>query len=291
MVRSSWGVVVVPMLLVACAPGQNQELASLREEVAQLRAVAGPPPASLDSLYPPAAQGPVLLMRMVGLAEALSGLGVDVFQQDRENVPAGLERFRSEYAAVAALVPEWQASYPMEPVEALAAALETGDPAQIGPAFEAVGAVCHDCHVANMSKVQFRYRWGDFGSIALTDPSSGRSLNFRQMMQEMEMAFVGVGTDLAQGQLANARQNFATFQARFDLVASACAYCHASEREYFVDADVRRLIQQLGAALRTAAPDGAQMMQLGQRIGEESCARCHLVHGPAAMAKARWAAR
>lgn len=289
MVRVSVGVAIISVLMAACAPGQSRELASLREEVTQLRAVAGPPPASLDRLYPPAAPGPLLLMRMLGLSEALTGVAVDAFERDIENARAGLERFRTEYASVAGLVPEWQGAYPTEPVDALATALESGDPARIGAGFEAVGAVCHECHVANMPMVQYRYRWSDFDRITLSDPSSGRGLSFRQLMQELEMAFVGVGTDLRQQQVMNAREQFATFQARFDLLTAACAYCHASERKYFVDADIRQLIQRLGATLRNDAPDTDLVMQLGRQIGEESCARCHLVHGPAALTRERWA--
>ncbi len=279
---------VVVIVLTGCAGEQNEELSRLREEVAELRNMVGPPPSSLDSLYPPVAPGPVMLQRMLELGEAFSGIAVDVFEQDVEHARAGLERFRNEYVAVSRLVPEWQAGYPAGPVDTLVAAVESGDPERIGAAFEGVGAVCHECHVANMAKVHYRYRWGDFAKIRLVDPSSGRELSYRQLMQEMETAFVGIGADLRQQQPDNARTQFATFQARFRLLATACVACHATEREYFIDAGVQQTVQRLGAVLQSDTPDAAAAAELGQQIGMESCAKCHLVHGPAALAKARW---
>ncbi len=279
---------VVLIVLTGCAGEENEELSRLREEVAELQTMVGPPPSSLDSLYPPVAPGPVLLQRMLELGAAFSGVAVDVFEQDVEHARASLDRFRTEYVAVSRLVPEWEAGYPAGPVEALEAAVESGDPERIGAAFEGVGAVCHECHVANMAKVHYRYRWGDFGKIRLMDPSSGRELSYRQLMQEMETAFVGIGTDLRQQQLDNARAQFETFQARLSLLATACVACHATERRYFIDAGVQQTVQRLGTVLQSDTPDAAAAAELSQQIGMESCAKCHLVHGPAALAKARW---
>ena len=53
--------VLVPLLVAsACSPDQSEELAQLRARVAELEAMVGPPPASLDQFYPPEAEGPVL---------------------------------------------------------------------------------------------------------------------------------------------------------------------------------------------------------------------------------------
>ena len=291
MSRLALVIVVVPVVSLACAADQREELASLREEVAELRTMVGPPPASLDSLYPPVAPGPVLLQRMVQLGEAMSGVAVDVFEQDVEHAAAGLEQFTTEYQAVSGLVPEWESAYPVGPLDSLAAAVESGDPQRIGAAFEAVGAVCHECHVANMAKVHYRYRWADFGKISLREPASGRVLTYKQLMQEMETAFSGIATDLRQQQVENAQAQFATFQARLDLLATVCVVCHATERKYFVDAGVQQMVQRLGAELQGGTPDAAQVMELGQQIGMESCSKCHLVHAPAALTKALWEGR
>ncbi len=97
----------------------------MREQVAELRAVPGPPP-SLDSLYPPFTEGPVYLQRMRALSAMLTGVGVDLAEQDVDNARSGFARFRDEYVAVAQLVPEWADDYPIEPVDGLGAVLESG---------------------------------------------------------------------------------------------------------------------------------------------------------------------
>lgn len=282
-------IAVAPVLLASCETDQGGEVARLREETARLRTMVGPPPTSLDSLYPPVGPAPVLLSRMLELGEALSAVAVDVFEQDVEHARSGLDRFRTEYDEMSRLVPEWEAAYPTGPVDSLAAAMESGDPERIGAAFVRLGAVCHECHVANMAKVHYRYRWGDFERISIDDAASGRHLTFRQLMQEMETAFTGTGVDLRQQQVENARAQFATFQMRFSMLATTCVTCHTTERKYFIDASVLQMVQQLGALLESDIPDATQAIELGQRIGAESCSKCHLVHAPAAMARASWA--
>jgi len=277
-----------PALLAGCATDPGREVARLTQEVADLRSVVGPPPASLDSLYPPFTSAPVFLFRMLELGEALSAVSVDVLEQDVEHARSGLDSFRAEYDAVSRLVSEWETAYPAGPVDSLAAALESGDSERIGAAFERVGTVCHECHVANMAKVHYRYRWGDFERISIDDAASGRHLTFRQLMQEMETAFTGIGVDLSQQQVANARAQFATFQVRFSMLATTCVTCHTTERKYFIDAGVLQMVQQLGALLQTDIPDATQAIELGRQIGAESCSKCHLVHAPAAMARASW---
>ncbi len=276
------------MVLLGCTREDTEELARLREEAAHLRVMVAPPPASLDSLYPPLAPAPLFLQRMLGLGEAFTGLAVDVFEQDAEHVATGLQHFRAEYEAVSRLVPEWQDAYPTGPLDELAAALEAGDPERIGAAFDGVGAVCHRCHVTDMAKVHFRYRWADFSTLRLTDRTTGRELSYRQLMREMEAAFVGIGVDLRQEQVENARGQFDTFQARFGLLATVCVACHTTERAYFVDARIQEAIRRLGDVLRDEAPDPDLAAELSQRIGMESCSKCHLVHGPAALTKALW---
>lgn len=276
------------LLLAGCAAEQPEEMARLRQEVAELRTRVGPPPTSLDSLYPPVAQAPMLLLRMLELGEALSGVAVDLVEQDVEHARAGLDRLKTEYAAVSRLVPEWEAAYPTDPLDEVASAMESGDPEQIGTALAAVGAVCHECHVANMAKVHYRYRWGDFARINVSDAASGRQLAFRQLMQEMETAFTGIAVDLRQQQVENARAQFATFQARFSLLATTCVACHTTERKYFIDSDVLQVMERLRVVLQSNTPDATQAMELGQQIGAESCSKCHLVHAPAALTRASW---
>ncbi|UCF39674.1 MAG: hypothetical protein JSW43_07955 [Gemmatimonadota bacterium] len=282
----------VPMaalaLAAACAPDQSAEVQQLRDRVAELEAMVGPPPASLDQFYPPQAEGPVYLARMHQLAGGITALGVDLGEQDMENVQRGFAQFRDEYLAVSQMVPEWAGQYPIEPVDRLGAALEAGDPDAIGAAFQEVGAVCHTCHVANLPKTYFRYRFGDFMALRITEPASGRELHYPDLMREIEGALTGAVVDVMQGQPDRAREHYGTFRARFELLGTVCAACHTTERRYFVDADVWEKIDALGDALAPAQPDPQLVQHTAQEIGEESCGKCHLVHAPSALTRMHW---
>ncbi len=275
-------------LAAACAPDQGAEVQQLRDRVAELEAMVGPPPASLDQFYPPHAEGPVYLARMHQLAGGITALGVDLGEQDMENVRRGFAQFRDEYIAVSQMVPEWADQYPIEPVDRLGAALDAGDPDAIGAAFQEVGAVCHTCHVANLPKTYFRYRFGDFMALRITEPASGRELHYPELMREIEAGLTGAVVDVMQGQPGRAREHYVTFRARFELLGTVCAACHTTERRYFVDADVWEKIDALGAALAPAQPDPQLVQHTVQEIGEESCGKCHLVHAPSALTRMHW---
>jgi cytochrome c556 len=282
-------VALAPLLATsACGPDQSEELARLRARVAELEAMVGPPPASLDRFYPPQAERPVYLDRMHALSTALTAIGVDLAEQDLEYVPGAFAEFRDEYVAISAMVPEWTDGYPIEPVDQLGAALEAGDPDATAEAFQAVGAVCHSCHVTNLPKAYFRYRFGDFMALRLTEPASGRELRYPELMQEIEVALIGAVVDVMQGQPERAREHYATFRARFELLGTVCAACHTTERRYFVDADVWGKIDALGTALAHAQPDPQVVQHTVQEISEESCGKCHLVHAPSAMTRMHW---
>ncbi len=261
----------------------------MRNTVAELQVMTGPPPRSLDALYPPAADAPVLLQEMFALGGALSGIAVDLSENDIEQVDAQFEKFKAMYAATARMVPEWEEDYPMEPVERLGEVLQTGDQEQAMAAIGAVGEVCHDCHVMNMAKVQQRYHWGDFTQIRVADPISGEELGFSDLKRDLESSFVGIEVDLEQRQVENARTQFEAFTGRVELLKGTCAWCHETEPKYFVDASVEGMLEQLGSVLAGASPNLEVAAKLRLGIGTESCFRCHLVHGPAALAKERWA--
>ena len=280
--------IVALAVSAACAPDQRAEVQQLRDRVAELEAMVGPPPASLDQFYPPQAEGPVYLARMHQLAGGITALGVDLGEQDMENVQRGFAQFRDEYIAVSHMVPEWADQYPIEPVDRLGAALDAGDPDAIGAAFQEVGAVCHTCHVANLPKTYFRYRFGDFMALRITEPASGRELHYPELMREIEGALTGAVVDVMQGQPDRAREHYGTFRARFELLGTVCAACHTTERRYFVDADVWEKIDALGAALAPAQPDPQLVQHTVQEIGEESCGKCHLVHAPSALTRMHW---
>jgi len=239
-------------------------------------------PASLEDLYPPRSSAPTYLLNMYGLARTLSGTVGDVLEGDMENARSNFEAFKKAYTDNSALIPEWQAWYPIEPVERLGAAIASADPAKIMPAADEVGSVCHSCHLTYMAPVQHKFRWDDFAGIAVTDPLSGEQVSFARLMLMMSTNFDGIAGDLAQGQKENALSQFAGFSARFEAMANACTICHESERHYYVSEDISDLIAGLQGELSKPEVDMGIVGKLIQSIGQESCSKCHLVHIPAA---------
>jgi hypothetical protein len=258
--------------------------------VAALRAQAGPPPSSLDQYYPPQSEAPVYMLKMQELAGLMGGMFLDLQEGDVDNVSGEFAAFKTSYAEAADMVPEWKALFPNDVVDALGAALQSGEQEGVMAAAMSVGAVCHDCHVANMVKVQQKYHWPEFLSATATDPVTDQEFVITDYMQNMEMAFTGVFTSLQQGQVDRARNYYEQFSSRFVGLANLCMNCHDTERTYFIDESVQRLVRGMGTALESNPPDADRVMELAQRIGEEACMRCHMVHLPAALAQLRFAA-
>lgn len=242
-------------------------------------------PASLDGLYPPKAQRPVLVLAMHGLNAALTGIAVDITENDREGAVANLKSFEERYREIALLVPEWKSRYPAEPVEELGKVVPGGEPGEIMAAVGKVGAVCHGCHMATMVPTQLKYHWPDFVSITVQDPVTNAEIDYPGFMQMLNASLTGVAMDLGQGQPENARTQLAAFRSRMTALKESCEACHDTDRAYFVDERIESLLADMGRALDAPAPDPTAVAALGQRIGEESCSRCHLVHFPAAYSR------
>jgi cytochrome c556 len=239
-------------------------------------------PASLDGLYPPKAQRPVLLLAMHGLNAALAGIAVDISENDRAGAMTNFESFEKQYRDTAHLVPEWESWYPTKPVEELGKIVAGGNPGEVMAAVGKVGAVCHHCHLATMVPAQLKYHWPDFGAISVQDPVTGAELDYAAFMQMLNASLVGVGMDLGQAQPENARAQLAALRSRMGTLRESCDACHDTPRAYFVDERVDSLLVDMDRALDAAATDPATVTTLTRRIGEESCHRCHLVHMPAA---------
>ncbi len=69
-------------------------------------------------------------------------------------------------------------------------------------------------------------------------------------------------------------------------VKETCAECHDTERKYYIDTEIESMIDSIGTVLQNPSVDAGKVQALGQGIGQESCFKCHLVHLPAAMARA-----
>ncbi len=243
-------------------------------------------PATLDAFYPPAVERPVYLFQMLSLDEAFAGIVVDLSEDDLTGAKDNYELFRARYAEVRALVPEWESYYPMEPVERLGEAFAAGSPDGLMAAFGKVGQTCHHCHQSTMVPVQQRYHWGDFGDLELEDPLRREAIAFSQFKQSLSANLTGIRVDLRQGQPENALRQFDAFKARFAALSESCLHCHERDDLPFTDREVQRTVEQLGQVLRESQPSSEATARLIQAIGEESCSKCHLVHVPAAVARA-----
>ena len=195
-----------------------------------------------------------------------------------------LFRSKTEYGKVSKMVPEWKSLFPMAPVNGLGSALES-DPARVMPAIEPMGQVCTHCHQVYQPKAFFKYHWGDFHAITVSDPLSKQQTGFAQLMLFLEVNFAGIETNLRQGQYDNARKQFQGFRVRFNTMAETCMHCHDTERHYYIDKNIQDMIDRLDHALQANPVDAKQIEILSQGIGTESCFKCHLVHVPAAAAQ------
>jgi hypothetical protein len=286
--RRSLPFVLALLLTSACAPDRSAEIAQLNAEVERLRAIAGPPPASLDRLYPPVAKEPVFLLAMHGQARPLVATVLKVTQGDLPSARKYFAQFREAYAKASALVPEWKDQFPTGPLDEAAAALEGSAPDKVMAALQKVGAVCGKCHMVNMPKVMQAKHWGDFSALRLSSPVTHQPVPLAQFMFGLEVSFAGIGIELEEGHVEKAREYFGAFDGAMAELRTACAACHDSERKYFVDASVQSNVDALGAALQAPTPDAALVGGLSAKIGMESCHKCHLVHVPAALAQARF---
>lgn len=276
------------IFVMGCVTDRSEEIAKLKQEIADLKTIAGPPPSSLDNLYPPKAEAPILLLKMFEISTPFGGIAIDMSENDLEHAKANFERFKVQYDEVSKLVPEWEKAYPMEPVEEMGEALETGDQGKVMAAFAKVDKLCHDCHVANMLKVQYKYHWEDYSTVSVTDPVTKEDVDFNQFMWYLDRPFIGILVDIEQGEVENALKHFEILDGRFQTLKETCYPCHDTEREYFVGQSVQALMDKVEAALRTESPDSKLVAELIQGIGIESCFKCHLVHLPAAFTKVRW---
>ncbi len=281
---------IILLVIVGCTNKQAEEIEMLKKENSTLKEKLAPPPSVLDTMYPPNTELPVYQLRMMEMEIPMSGILVDLLENDMENVRANFENFRTKYGEVAKLVPEWENKYPWEPVEGLGNALQSGEQEKVMAAFAELGKVCMGCHTETMAAVQQKYYWMDFREVKAKDPLTQEEVDFPTFKQFLNASFIGIGVDLQQGQVENALKQFEGFNARFQTLKDTCGDCHGtSERKYYIDESVETMINKLGLALKDPASLNPEQVQgLVMAIGMESCGKCHLVHVPAALAKMRW---
>jgi cytochrome c556 len=271
-------------LASSSSQAQKEEKSEQGKEI--LKNNSAPLPSSLDALYPPRAEQPIYLFKMMELGTSFTGIVVDLFEDDVQNAKANFEKFKSQYFEISRMVLEWEKDYPQGPVKELGAALRTGDKGKVMAAYEKMGNVCHECHLTNMVRVQQKFHWQDFGAIKVKDPLTDELVDYRRLMQGLVTNFMGIIVDVQEGQIENAQKQFQGFKARFQAMEDNCEECHGTEeRKYYVDDSVQGLIDKLGRALSVSYIDPKTVETLSQAIGMENCFNCHLVHLPAAYAK------
>jgi len=264
-------VIVLAIIMVAGESGNclAQKKTTPSPAEAPVRSAPVPLPASLETFYPPKVEQPLFLLRMFGLNMPLTGIVIDLFENDLDHAKANYEKFKAQYLEISKLVPEWQNEYPMEPVEELGTSLQTNDRSKVMAAIGNISMVCHDCHTANMVKVQQKYHWPDFKIITVLDPLTNQSVDYPTLMRYLNTNFTGIGVDLEQGQVENAWKQFEGFRARFQALKASCETCHKMERKYYVDESVQTLIVKLGQALEASAVDPKVVGELSQGIGRK----------------------
>ncbi len=282
----SLSIATLTILVIAIAFTSAQEQKTVSSEQAHEKPT-GTIPSSLDAFYPPKARRPIYHFKMLQLANPFAGIVIDLSEQDFQNVQADFKMFKIRYEEISKLVPEWEKEYPMDPVVELGQALGTGDQGKVMAAYEKVGKVCHDCHLAYMVKAQHKYHWKNVLAMKVKDPLTNQELGYVQFKHYMRGNWVGIGLDLRQGQLENAQKHFQGLKVRFQALKGTCSNCHdpKAEIKYYVDENVEALIDKLGQVLSTPPVDPKGLQALFQQVGMQCCFKCHLVHLPAAYAK------
>lgn len=249
-------------------------------------AIADPLPPSLDRLFPPHAATPIYREQMAELGFAYSAIFDDLEEQDILEARRSFKRFSDRYRQVASLVPEWRDRMPDAALEPLAAAVGTGDIARSRAALLGLRGTCAACHGPNMTRVQQVFHWGDFRKIGAIDPVARQRVSFSALKWSMQDSFVGLMTDARQQQRTRAQQHFREFAARFEALRMTCATCHGAEIPKYAGAAIVQKIAQIGVLLEARPIPAEQVDLLAREVDKQSCHKCHLVHLPAAKARA-----
>jgi len=244
------------------------------------------PPESLDKLYPPQAEEPILLAEMVKLALFFTSINQDALQGDWENAQVGFDHFKEQIIKLSGMIPEWKEHFKMDLVEELGRAVaQKKVPAIMEVRNKKVkSAICGECHDEHRVVVWYRYHWKDFGKITIDDPVSQKTLSFDDFMFELEGSLLGINVDMQQGQASNAQKTFKGFTSRVETLKKACNECHdpnQGEKKYYISADVMGMITDFGVEISKPSPATEKVDALFMGIGMEMCYESHQVHLPA----------
>lgn len=249
------------------------------------------PPASLDQYYPPKTETPQYLLAMFAMDKPLMGMMTHIADGDMAKTQEYFNAFEVEYKKLANMVPEWSLHYWSErPVNSLSAVLKRGDQEEIGAAMYDLMQVCIQCHQETMPAVWVRYR-KNIGQMSIQDPVSSQDMKVGEFMFALAGPFGAVNTYLTEGQFDKARKSLEDFQKRMDTLSKFCDNCHTTtERTYYVSPDVQASLKTASEALNEEKPNVERITGAMQKVGMESCYKCHRVHIPANNIQKAWAA-
>jgi mono/diheme cytochrome c family protein len=235
------------------------------EEKGQSVYMVKKPPESLDQYYPPIAEAPQYLFTMLAMEGSFTGMMTHLQDGDMAKAREYFKAFRAEYGKLAKMVPEWSRHYwPEKPLDDLSAALESGDGEKIGAAMPGLIQVCVKCHQDTMPAVWARYQ-KDMGEMG-------------EAMFPLTGAFGTVNIYLAEGEFGKASKAMEGFQKLMNEFSESCGSCHDTERKYYVSEDVQALMKSVADELKKEKPDVEKIAGTMQKIGIESCYKCHKTH-------------
>jgi cytochrome c556 len=258
------------------------------EKLKTLETFIGPPPASMDELYPPKAAAPIYTIKMIELSTYLDSISVDLQEGDGSNAVKDYDAFKNSYTEVSKMVPELETEYKPGLVDALGKAMQSKDQEKVIQALQQIGESCDECHEEYRTSVWAKYIWRDYSSIELKDPLTQEKIPWKVYMIRLSSNYVGMTSDMMQGQIDSSKRNYQAFNSRFNGLAEGCKACHKSERRYFISEDIKGMIKSLGGALNSEKPNIGDIQKLSQGIGMESCYKCHIIHMPAQYFKKQW---
>jgi len=240
------------------------------------------PPQSLAAYYPPTAKRAEYPLAMLQLGRIMGAAFQEIYDRKFEPGEKDLAALREQYRSVAALVPEWKGYFPEAPLNALAEKVKArASEAELRAATAQVEAVCTNCHVQEMARVQALYRWKPFARVA-TPTRSGSSISFHQVMIEVSNLLAALPHNAGQKNFELAGQSYQSLSEQFDYLEGLCVNCHDEPREYFVDKSVKGRLMRMAGMVRAQNPNAAEYEKLVGEIYQQSCIPCHAIHMPPA---------
>jgi hypothetical protein len=250
------------------------------------------PPKSMDQYY--WKEPSDYLMAMFGLVGPMGAMETHLNDGNMDKAKESFAAFKAQYFKVSKMVPEWSDHFPSEPIENLEKALDSVDYGKINPAIQGVGMTCAKCHQEHLPEVWYKYHWGDFKEIKISDPVTNKLLGFVEYMFGLHHSYSAVNTYLSEekagGKFNKTIEALYDLEKRVEALNVGCKECHGKEdkRRYFTSSDIIDLLSTARHELKKTQPNIEEVNKRLIGVGMGSCYKCHLVHVPAATVHRAW---